>query len=240
MIIFPAIDIKNGKCVRLIKGDFKNQTTYEQSPFNQAKKYVDHGFKNIHMVDLDGALTGSPVNIEIIKLIKNELNVDIQIGGGIRSMDSIKRYIDIGVKQIILGSIAIKNTTFFHEACEKFKDRISLALDVDAQENLKISAWQEDAKYNVKDFIKKIFNYNFKRIIYTDIERDGTKQGPDIKGSLSIATSSNKPVIISGGISSMDDIVKIKKLNDSMIYGVIIGKAIYDGNIDLNKLSKLI
>ena len=239
MKIFPAIDIKNGKCVRLLKGDFNQQTIYEQSPLEQAKKYKDHGFENIHIIDLDGALKGSPINMEIVELIASKLNMNIQVGGGIRSMDTIKKYFDIGVKQVILGSIAIKKPLFFEQACEKFKNKITLALDT-RKGDLAISGWKEQTKHNVKDFTKKVSSHNFARIIYTDIDRDGTKLGPDIKGSIDIAKDSNKSVIISGGVSSINDIKEVKKLNHPMIEGIIVGKAIYDKNINLSELVKLI
>ena len=238
MKIFPAIDIKDKKCVRLLKGDFDNQTTYEQSPYDQALKYKDAGFLNLHMVDLDGALTGKLVNLEIIKDIIKKLNISIQIGGGIRSIDKIKAYIDIGVDKVILGSAAIKDPGFLRQACETFEEKIALGLDAKKQK-LSVSGWTEAINQTAEDYLKNVNSYGFSRVIYTDIDRDGTKTGPNIEETLNIAKISSAPVIVSGGISSIEDIKKIKILNKSNIEGVIVGKAIYDGDIKLSDLKEL-
>ena len=238
MKIFPAIDIKDKKCVRLLKGDFDNQTTYEQSPYDQALKYKDAGFLNLHMVDLDGALTGKLVNLEIIKDIIKKLNIPIQIGGGIRSIDKIKAYIDIGVDKVILGSAAIKDPGFLRQACETFEEKIALGLDAKKQK-LSVSGWTEAINQTAEDYLKNVNSYGFSRVIYTDIDRDGTKTGPNIEETLNIAKISSAPVIVSGGISSIEDIKKIKILNKSNIEGVIVGKAIYDGDIKLSDLKEL-
>jgi len=238
MKIFPAIDIKDKKCVRLLKGDFDNQTTYEQSPYDQALKYKDAGFLNLHMVDLDGALTGKLVNLEIIKDIIKKLNIPIQIGGGIRSIDKIKAYIDIGVDKVILGSAAIKDPGFLRQACETFEEKIALGLDAKKQK-LSVSGWTEAINQTAEDYLKNVNSHGFSRVIYTDIDRDGTKTGPNIEETLNIAKISSAPVIVSGGISSIEDIKKIKILNKSNIEGVIVGKAIYDGDIKLSDLKEL-
>ena len=238
MKIFPAIDIKDKKCVRLLKGDFDNQTTYEQSPYDQALKYKDAGFLNLHMVDLDGALTGKLVNLEIIKDIIKKLNISIQIGGGIRSIDKIKAYIDIGVDKVILGSAAIKDPGFLRQACETFEEKIALGLDAKKQK-LSVSGWTEAINQTAEDYLKNVNSHGFSRVIYTDIDRDGTKTGPNIEETLNIAKISSAPVIVSGGISSIEDIKKIKILNKSNIEGVIVGKAIYDGDIKLSDLKEL-
>jgi len=238
MKIFPAIDIKDKKCVRLIKGNFDNQTTYEQSPFDQALKYKDAGFLNLHMVDLDGALSGEPVNLKIIDNIIKKLNISIEIGGGIRSMDKIQAYIDIGVDKVILGSAAIKDPDFLREACEKFKGKIALGLDA-KKGKLSVSGWKETINQTAEDYLKNVNSYGFSRVIYTDIDRDGTKTEPNIKETTSIAKISPAPVVVSGGISSIKDIKKIKSLNKFNIEGVIVGKAIYDGDINLNELKEL-
>ena len=197
MKIFPAIDIKDKKCVRLIKGDFDNKTEYEISPIDQAAKYKDHGFKNLHIVDLDGALTGETVNLDIIKEIVNKYDLKIEIGGGIRNFKSIQKYTDAGVEKVILGSAAIKD----------------------------------------KNFLKEVNDYGASRLIYTDINRDGTKLSPNFEETAKVADKSNCPVIISGGVSSINDIKKAKNLNKN-IEGIIVGKAIYDGDIDLGELVK--
>ena len=237
MKIFPAIDIKDKKCVRLIKGDFENKTEYETSPIDQAGKYKNHGFKNLHIVDLDGALTGKTVNIEIIREIVSKYDFKIEIGGGVRSIDSIKQYIDAGVEKVILGSGAIKNKEFLKEACIKFKGQIALGLDA-KDGNLSVSGWKETLNVKTLDFLKEVTNYGISRIIYTDINRDGMKTGPNFDDTIKITELSNCPVVISGGVSSINDIKKAKELNNVKIEGIIVGKAIYDGDIKLDELAK--
>ena len=237
MKIFPAIDIKDKKCVRLIKGDFENKTEYEISPVDQAGKYKDHGFKNLHIVDLDGALTGKTVNLDIIKKIVNKYDLKIEIGGGVRSYDSIKQYIDVGVEKVILGSGAIKNKEFLKEACKKFESQIALGLDA-KDGNLSVSGWKENLNIKTIDFLKEVNSYGVSRIIYTDINRDGMKTSPNLAETVKIADLSNCPVVISGGVSSINDIKKAKELNNNKIEGIIVGKAIYDGDIKLEELAK--
>jgi phosphoribosylformimino-5-aminoimidazole carboxamide ribotide isomerase len=238
MKIFPAIDIKDKKCVRLLRGNFENQTTYEQSPFDQALKYKDVGFLNLHMVDLDGALSGELVNLNIIENIIKKLNISIEIGGGIRSIDKIQAYIDIGVDKVILGSAAIKDPDFLRQACETFKEKIALGLDA-KKGKLSVSGWKETINQTAEDYLKNVNSYGFARVIYTDIDRDGTKTEPNIEETINIAKISSVPVVVSGGISSIEDVKKIKTLKKFNIEGVIVGKAIYDGDINLNDLKEL-
>jgi len=237
MKIFPAIDIKDKKCVRLIKGDFENKTEYEISPIDQAGKYKDHGFKNLHIVDLDGALTGKTVNLDVIQEIVSKYDLRIEIGGGIRSIDSIKQYINVGVEKVILGSGAIKNKEFLKEACQKYKNQIALGLDA-KDGNLSVSGWKENLNVKTIDFLKEVNSYGVSRIIYTDINRDGMKTSPNLDETVKIAELSNCPVVISGGVSSINDIKKAKELNNKKIEGIIVGKAIYDGDIKLDDLAK--
>ena len=235
MKIFPAIDIKNKKCVRLIKGDFNNKTEYEISPVDQASKYKDHGFKNLHIVDLDGALTGETINLDIIKKIVYEFDLKIEVGGGVRSLDSIQKYIDAGVEKVILGSAAIKDKSFLKEACQKYPNKIALGLDA-KDGYLAVSGWKENSNQLTLDFLKEVNDYGASRLIYTDINRDGTKQSPNFEETTNVANASNCPVIISGGVSSIDDINKAKGLKN--IEGIIVGKAIYDGDIKLEELAR--
>jgi phosphoribosylformimino-5-aminoimidazole carboxamide ribotide isomerase len=237
MKIFPAIDIKDKKCVRLVKGDFNNKTEYEMSPVEQARKYKDHGFKNLHVVDLDGALIGETVNLDIIQEIVTKFNLKIEIGGGIRNLESIQKYIDAGVEKVILGSAAIKNKIFLKEACEKFPNKIALGLDA-KDGYLSVSGWKENSNKLTLDYLKEVNEYGASRLIYTDINRDGMKQSPNFEETIKVADTSNCPVIISGGVSSIDDIKKAKKLNNKNIEGIIVGKAIYDGDIQLDVLVK--
>ena len=235
MKIFPAIDIKDKKCVRLVKGDFDNKTEYEMSPVEQAGKYKDHGFKNLHIVDLDGALTGETVNLDIIQEIVSKFDLKIEIGGGIRNFESIQKYTDAGVEKVILGSAAIKDKKFLKNACQKFSNKIALGLDV-KDGYLSVSGWKENSKKQTLDFLKEVNDFGVSRLIYTDINRDGTKASPNFDDTVKVANTSNCPVIISGGVSSIQDIKKAKELKN--IEGIIVGKAIYDGDIDLNELVK--
>jgi phosphoribosylformimino-5-aminoimidazole carboxamide ribotide isomerase len=237
MKIFPAIDIKDKKCVRLVKGDFENKTEYKMSPVDQAGKYKDHGFKNLHIVDLDGALTGETVNLDIIEKIVSKFNIKIEIGGGVRSFESIQRYVDVGVEKVILGSAAIKDRNFLKEACEKFPSKIALGLDA-KDGYLSVSGWKENSNKLTLDYLKEVNKYGASRLIYTDINRDGMKQSPNFEETTKVASTSNCPVIISGGVSSIDDIKKAKELNNQNIEGIIVGKAIYDGDIKLDELAK--
>ena len=235
MKIFPAIDIKDKKCVRLVKGDFDNKTEYEISPIDQAGKYKGHGFKNLHIVDLDGALTGETANIEIIEDIVSKFNLKVEVGGGIRNFDSIQKYIDVGAEKVILSSIAIKDKNFLKEACEKFPNKIALGLDA-KDGYLSVSGWKENSKQLTLDYLKQVNDYGVSRVIYTDINRDGMKQSPNFDDTLKVAEISNCPVIISGGVSSINDIKKAKNLKN--VEGIIVGKAIYDGDIKLEELVK--
>jgi len=238
MKIFPAIDIKDKKCVRLVKGDFDNKTEYEISPIEQAEKYKDHGFKNLHIVDLDGALTGETVNLDIIQEIVSKFDLKIEIGGGIRNFESIKRYSDTGVEKVILGSAAIKDKNFLKEACEKFPNKIALGLDA-KDGYLSVSGWKENSNQLTLDYLKEVNDYGATRLIYTDINRDGMKQSPNFEETVKVADTSSCPVIISGGVSSIDDIKKANELNNNNIEGIIVGKAIYDGDINLDELKRM-
>ena len=235
MKIFPAIDIKDKKCVRLVKGDFDNKTEYNMSPVEQAGKYKDHGFQNLHIVDLDGALTGQTINLDIIKDIVSKFDLKVEVGGGIRNFESIKKYTDVGVEKVILGSAAIKDKNFLKEACQKFPNKIALGLDA-KDGYLSVSGWKENSNQLTLDYLKVVNDYGVSRLIYTDINRDGTKQSPNFEETQKVADISSCPVVISGGVSSIDDIKKSKGLKN--IEGIIIGKAIYDGDIKLEELVK--
>jgi phosphoribosylformimino-5-aminoimidazole carboxamide ribotide isomerase len=235
MKIFPAIDIKDKKCVRLVKGDFKNKTEYEMSPVEQAGKYKDHGFKNLHIVDLDGALTGETVNLDIIQDIVGKFNLKVEVGGGVRKLVNIQKYIDSGVDKVILGSAAIKDKNFLKEACEKFPNKIALGLDA-KDGYLSVSGWKENSNQLTLDYLKGVNNYGVSRLIYTDINRDGMKQSPNFDDTSKVAEASTCPVIISGGVSSLDDVKKAKNMKN--VEGIIVGKAIYDGDIQLEELVK--
>jgi phosphoribosylformimino-5-aminoimidazole carboxamide ribotide isomerase len=239
MIIFPAIDIKDGKCVRLLKGDFNKIISYDKSPVDQADTFFKSGFKDIHIVDLDGALLGESKNSEIIKEIIKKVKLRIQFGGGIRNIDSINSWLEAGVDKVVMGTAAVENIGLLKSACEKFKNKIAIALDI-RDGLIALSGWTKQTNVSALDFIKEIGNFGVSRIIYTDINKDGTKKGPNIKDTIELSSKVKIPLVISGGVSSIDDIKKIKSLNNSNIEGVIVGKSIYDGDIKINDLVKLI
>ena len=235
MKIFPAIDIKDKKCVRLIKGDFNQKTEYEMSPVEQATQFIDKGFKNLHIIDLDGALTGETVNLNIIKEIVRKFDFKVEVGGGVRDFDSIQEYADIGVDKVILGSAAIKDKNFLKKACKRFPKKIALGLDA-KDGKLSLSGWKENSGISTLDFLNEVNDYSISRLIFTDINKDGTKESPNFEETLKVAEISNCPVVISGGVSSIEDIKKAKTLKN--VEGVIVGKAIYDGDVKLEELAK--
>ena len=238
MKIFPAIDIKGGKCVRLLKGDFANLTEYEKSPEEQANIFSNFGFKYLHVIDLDGALEGKLVNKNIIQNITKINNLKIQVGGGIRSLEHISDLLNLGADKVILGTKAIEDINFLKKACEKFKKKIILAIDV-RNGFIALSGWKKQTSISAADFITKVDTLEISRIIYTDIDRDGTKLGPDIDETIKFSNLTKIPIVVSGGISSLQDVVNIKDKKSKKIEGVIVGKAIYDKSIDLEELSKI-
>ena len=238
MIIFPAIDIKGGKCVRLFQGDFNKVTEYEASPLNQAKKLEELGFDFLHIVDLDQAVDPltKKSNFNIIKDIIKNTNLKVQLGGGLRTLKNIEEAINSGVSSVVVGTSAINDVSFLQNACNKFSNQISVSID-SKNGLIATQGWKKITQKNVADYMNEIKNIKVKSIIFTDINRDGTKKGVNLKETLNLAELTKFPVIASGGISKIDDVVEIK--NTKKIRGVIIGKAIYDGSINLKELSKL-
>ncbi len=235
MIIFPAIDLKDGKCVRLYKGDFNKTTIFNSSPYNQALQFKKKGFTDLHLVDLDGALKGRSKNKKvIIKIIKNT-SLNVQLGGGIRTLKQISFWIKNGVSTVVVGTMAVKNPKILKKACDLFPGRIAVALDV-RNDFLAIKGWVEQTKIKFIDFVKKLENFGVSKIIYTDINRDGTKTGVNIVKLKKIINIVNIPVVASGGVSNIADIKKLSNIDQ--LDGVIVGKAIYDKTISLNKLLK--
>jgi phosphoribosylformimino-5-aminoimidazole carboxamide ribotide isomerase len=233
MIIFPAIDLKDGKCVRLYKGDFNKTTIFNSSPYNQALQFKKKGFTDLHLVDLDGALKGRSKNKKvIIKIIKNT-DLNVQLGGGIRTLKQISFWIKNGVSTIVVGTMAIQNPKILKKACDLFPGRIAVALDV-RNNFLAIKGWVKQTKIKLMDFSKKLEDFGVSRIIYTDINRDGTKKGVNFSQLKKIINKINIPLVVSGGVSNIKDVQKLDKLG--LFDGLIIGKAIYDKTIDQRKL----
>jgi len=237
MIIFPAIDLKDGKCVRLYKGDFSKTTIFNSSPYNQALQFKKKGFTDLHLVDLDGALKGRSKNKKvIIKIIKNT-DLKVQLGGGIRTLKQISFWIKNGVSTVVVGTMAIKNPKILKKACDLFPGRIAVALDV-RNNFLAMEGWVKQTKIKLIAFSKKLEDFGIKRIIYTDINRDGTKQGLNFFQLKKIINKINIPLVVSGGVSNINDIQKLDKLG--LFDGVIIGKALYDKSISYKSIKNFI
>jgi phosphoribosylformimino-5-aminoimidazole carboxamide ribotide isomerase len=237
MKIFPAIDLKDGKCVRLYKGDFNQTTIFNSSPYNQALQFEKNGFTDLHLVDLDGALKGKSKNKKIIiKIIKNT-NLNVQLGGGIRTLKQISFWIKNGVSTVVVGTMAIENPEILRKACDLFPGRIAVALDV-RNNFLAIKGWIKQTKIRLLTFIKKLENIGVSKIIYTDINRDGTKKGIGFLELKKILSKIRLPIVVSGGVSNINDIKQLYKLDH--VEGVIIGRSIYDGSIKTKDLIKFI
>jgi phosphoribosylformimino-5-aminoimidazole carboxamide ribotide isomerase len=237
MIIFPAIDLKDGKCVRLYKGDFSKTTIFNNSPYDQALQFKKKGFSDLHLVDLDGALKGKSKNKEVIIKILKKTNLKVQLGGGIRNLKQISFWIKNGVSTVVVGTMAIQNPGILKKACDLFPGRIAVALDV-RNNFLAIKGWVKQTKIKLMDFSKKLEDFGVSRIIYTDINRDGTKTGVNLLQLKKIVSKIHIPLVVSGGISSIADVKELYKAQK--FEGVIIGKAIYDKSIPLNKLKKFV
>ena len=235
MIIYPAIDLQDGKCVRLTKGDFEQQTVYSRSPIEQAKAFEDKGFKFLHVVDLDRTIHKEKSNLKTIKEIIHSTGLKVQVGGGLRTKDTIEEVIDLGVENAVMGTAAVNDIDLLIEISQKYKNKISVGLDV-RDKMIALKGWKDQTEISCFDFLENIKNLPLKSIIFTDINKDGMKQGINIEDTLKMAESSNIPVTASGGVSSIDDIKLIK--SKKKISGVVVGKAIYDGLIDLNELVK--
>ena len=234
MIIFPAIDIKDNKCVRLSQGDFNKVKTYSNEPFDMALKWKNEGASFLHIVDLDGARSEEIINKKSIEKIAENIGLPIQVGGGIRSEEKIKSFIDMGVQRVIIGTIAVENKELLKELVSKYKEKLIVSIDA-KDGKVALRGWEVISEVDSIDLCKELEEIGIKTIVYTDISKDGMLQGPnfDIYKILSQKTSLN--IIASGGISSIDD---IKRLKDMNIYGAIVGKALYDNKIELKEVLK--
>lgn len=238
MIIFPAIDIRGGKCVRLTKGDFSQETVFSDRPQEMAKKWAEQGAKYLHVVDLDGALAGKPVNLEAIKEIIAAVSIPIELGGGIRTMESVEMLLDLGVERVILGSVAVRNPELVKAACTKFGERI--VVGIDAKDGIvAVEGWGVSGDVKAENLAQQMAEVGVKHIIYTDISRDGTLSGVNVEATASLAKESGIKVIASGGVSSIEDIRKVKQAEAFGVEGVIVGKAIYTGSLDLKQALQL-
>jgi len=236
MLIFPAIDIHDGKCVRLLRGNIKKKIVYNLNPLNQAQFFELCGFKNLHIVDLDFAITGKLNNRKIIESIREKTNLSIQIGGGIRSYREVKYWFDAGIDTVVIGTMFFEKKKDFEKSIGKFPNKISFAMDLRSN-YLAIKGWTRQTKLAADDLINQLNQKNFKSVIYTDINRDGTKIGPNFENLKKYSSRIRVPLIASGGIANMKDVYKLKKIK--ALGGMIIGKSIYDGSINLSDLIKI-
>lgn len=238
MIVIPAIDVKDGQCVRLAQGDFRRVTVYSDNPVEIAKMWQAHGATRIHVVDLDGSLAGSPRNREVIQRIVEGVELPVQVGGGIREMDTIGAYLTIGVRWVILGTMVLKNETFVKEACDRFHGKIILGIDAN-DGKVAVQGWTEQTSETVIDIARRYEGYDVDALVYTDIKRDGMETGPNVEATKTLAQSVNIPVIASGGVSSIQDIRRILDVEMFGVTGVIIGKALYSGAVSLREAIRL-
>jgi len=238
MLIIPAIDLKGGKCVRLWQGKRDEETVYSQDPLSVAKRWKDKGAKRLHIVDLDGAFEGRPVHLKVAERIAKELNIPVELGGGIRHLSTIRRVFDKGIDYAILGSKAL-SLKFVERACEQFGDRIIVSIDV-RDGKVAIEGWERQTSVQAKDLARDLVRAGVKTLIFTDIARDGTMQGINIQAMRDFIESSNINVIVSGGISSLGDVKEITRLNNPRIIGIIIGKALYTGMVKLEEAIEIV
>lgn len=240
MILFPAIDLKNGYCVRLEKGDMNSAKVFNTDPLTQAKEFERLGFQWIHIVDLDGAFNGkgNPINSWVVNAIVRDVKIPLQLGGGIRDLNMIESWLSAGITRVILGTVALRNPELVKAACKQFPNKI--VVGIDGREGfVAVEGWAEKSSVSVEELALKFEDAGVAAIVYTDIERDGMMQGPNIEATRKLAEKLTTPVIASGGVSSIEDLKKLKAIEKFGIAGVISGRAIYDGQIPITEALKL-
>ena len=233
MLLIPAIDLKDGKCVRLKQGDMNDSTTFGEDPAAMARRWLDAGARRLHLVDLNGAFAGQPVNQAAIKAILKEVGdeIPVQLGGGIRDLDTIERYLDGGLSYVIIGTAAVKNPGFLRDACTAFGGHIIVGLDA-KDGKVATDGWSKLSGHEVIDLAKKFEDYGVEGVIYTDIGRDGMLSGVNIEATVKLAQALSIPVIASGGLSNLQDIERLCAVESEGVEGVICGRAIYTGDLD--------
>jgi len=233
MLLIPAIDLKDGRCVRLRQGDMDDATVFSEDPAVMARRWLDLGARRLHLVDLNGAVSGRPRNESAIRSIVDELagRIPIQLGGGIRDLDTIERYLDSGLSYVIIGTAAVKNPGFLHDACGAFPGQVIVGLDA-RDGKVATDGWSRLTKHEVVDLARKFEDYGVEAVIYTDIGRDGMLSGVNIEATVKLAQALKIPVIASGGMASMEDVERLCEVEEEGIEGAILGRAIYEGTID--------
>ncbi|MEW5787943.1 MAG: 1-(5-phosphoribosyl)-5-[(5-phosphoribosylamino)methylideneamino]imidazole-4-carboxamide isomerase [Pseudomonadota bacterium] len=236
MIIIPAIDLKDGQCVRLKQGEMDSATVFSSNPADMAEKWLANGARRLHLVDLNGAFAGKPVNEAAIKAIVNEVGdeIPVQLGGGIRDLDTIERYLDDGITYVIIGSAAVKNPGFLHDACTAFPGHIIVGLDA-KDGKVAVEGWSKVTHHDVIDLAKKFQDYGVEGVVYTDIGRDGMLSGVNIEATVKLAQALTIPVIASGGITNLEDVRRLCAVEHEGIMGAITGRAIYEGTLDFTE-----
>ena len=240
MLIIPAIDLKEGKCVRLKQGLMDQSTIFSEHPAETAKKWLELGARRLHLVDLDGAFSGKPMNLNAIKEIISEIGqkIPIQLGGGIRSLDTIEKFLDSGLDSVIIGTAAITQPAFLHEACYAFPGQIMVGLDA-KDGDVAINGWAKLTGHNVIDLAQKFEEYGVESIIYTDIGRDGMLSGVNIEATVKLTEAVSVPVVASGGVTNLKDIEALCEVSNIGIRGVITGRAIYEGTLNFEEAQQL-
>ena len=234
MLIIPAIDIRNGKCVRLFKGDFARETVFSDHPEEMAMKWQSAGARFLHLVDLDGALAKKPMNLAAVERILGSVDIPVELGGGIRSLENIEEVLALGVNRVILGSVAVQNPALVKEACQKYEERIIVGID--AKDGIvAVDGWGVSGEVEAGELAKRMVNAGVRTIIYTDISRDGTLSGVNAEATVALAKESGTAIIASGGVNSLDDIRRLKALEADGVCGVIVGKSVYTGALDLQE-----
>ena len=240
MLLIPAIDLKDGKCVRLRQGRMEDETVFADDPLDMAQRWVDAGARRLHLVDLNGAFAGQPVNTQVIHRIADAFpDVPIQVGGGIRDEDTVQLYLDAGVQYVIIGTKAVSAPHFINDLCLEFPGHIIVGLDA-KDGKVAIDGWSKLSHHDVIDMAQHFERDGVEAIIYTDISRDGMMQGVNVEATIKLASEITTPVIASGGISTMDDIKTLRAVAEEGIMGAIIGRALYEGSIDLAEAQKLV
>lgn len=231
MIFFPAIDLKGGECVRLVHGDMDQATVFNDDPAAQARAFADAGCTWLHMVDLDGAFAGKPENADAVSAVLDAVDIKVQLGGGIRTMETIESWLERGLARVILGTVAVRDPDLVLAACKAFPGQV--ALGIDAREGMvAVQGWAETTELEVVDLAKRFEDAGAAALIYTDIGRDGAMQGPNLAATMDLARAVSIPVILSGGVSSMEDLDAVMAAGADVLEGVISGRAVYDGRID--------
>ena len=231
MILFPAIDLKDGACVRLVRGEMDQATVFNDDPAAQARAFADAGFSWLHVVDLNGAVEGRPVNAAAVSAVRDSVEMKVQLGGGIRDLETAARWLDAGVDRIVLGTVALTEPELVTEACRRWPGRVAVGIDARGG-RVAVDGWTRTSDVAALDLAQRFADDGVAAIIYTDIDRDGAMGGPNVEATAALARAIDTPVIASGGVSSHDDLERLKAVEDAGLAGVICGRALYDGRVD--------